>query len=231
VQPQLRDLSQLLDRDWELNCTSCGAKVKPIATNEDKPLIPSSVYAISKQDQEQFCLVVGRAYNIPVVALRYFNVYGPRQALSNPYTGVCAIFSARLLNDEAPLVFEDGEQTRDFVHVSDIVQANLLALETDKADYQTLNVGTGSPISITEISNMLARGLDKNIAPQITGKYREGDIRHCVADISRARMLLGYEPKVKLADGIPELLEWVRQQQVGDTSKANTELEQHQLVR
>jgi len=231
VQPKLRELSQLLDRDWELNCPRCGAKVKPIPTNEDKQLIPSSVYAISKQDQEQFCLVVGRAYNIPVVALRYFNVYGPRQALSNPYTGVCAIFSARLLNDQAPLVFEDGEQTRDFVHVSDIVQANLLALETDKADYQTLNVGTGSPISITEISNMLARGLNKNIAPQITGKYREGDIRHCVADISRARALLGYEPKIKLADGIPELLEWVRQQQVGDTSKANTELEQHQLVR
>ncbi|HEY3580363.1 MAG TPA: hypothetical protein VGK82_07455, partial [Pyrinomonadaceae bacterium] len=101
----------------------------------------------------------------------------------------------------------------------------------DKADYQTLNVGTGSPISITEISNMLAHGLNKNIAPEITAKYREGDIRHCVADISRARTLLGYEPKVKLADGIPELLEWVRQQQVGDTSKANTELEQHQLVR
>ena len=231
VQPKLRELSQLLDRDWELSCPRCDAKVKPMPTNEDKPLIPSSIYAISKQDQEQFCLVVGRAYNIPVVALRYFNVYGPRQALSNPYTGVCAIFSARLLKDQAPLVFEDGEQTRDFVHVSDIVQANLLALETDKADYQTLNVGTGSPISITEISNMLAHGLNKNIAPEITGKYREGDIRHCVADISRARTLLGYEPKVKLADGIPELLEWVRQQQVGDTSRANSELEQHQLVR
>ena len=231
VQPKLRELSQLLDRDWELDCPRCSAKVKPIPTNEDKPLIPSSVYAISKQDQEQFCLVVGRAYNIPVVALRYFNVYGPRQALSNPYTGVCAIFSARLLKNEQPLIFEDGEQTRDFVHVSDIVQANLLALETDKADYQTLNVGTGSPISIADISLMLARGLNKGIAPQITGKYREGDIRHCVADISRARALLGYEPKVKLADGIPELLEWVRQQQVGDTSQANTELEQHQLVR
>jgi dTDP-L-rhamnose 4-epimerase len=231
VQPKLRELPQLLERDWELDCPQCGAKVKPVPTNEDKPLIPSSIYAISKQDQEQFCLVVGRAYNIPVVALRYFNVYGTRQALSNPYTGVCAIFSARLLNDQQPFVFEDGEQTRDFVHVSDIVQANLLALETDKADYQTLNVGTGSPISINDISLMLARGLNKDIKPQVTAKYREGDIRHCVADITRARTLLGYEPKVKLADGIPELLEWVRQQQVGDTSQANTELEQHQLVR
>jgi dTDP-L-rhamnose 4-epimerase len=231
VQPKLRELPQLLKRDWELNCPRCHAKVRPMPTNEDKPLIPSSVYAISKQDQEQFCLVVGRAYNIPVVALRYFNVYGTRQALSNPYTGVCAIFSASLLKNQRPFVFEDGEQTRDFVHVSDIVQANLLALETDKADYQTLNVGTGSPVSINDISLILAHGLNKDIEPQVTAKYREGDIRHCVADITRARTLLGYEPKVKLADGIPELLEWVRQQHVGDTSQANTELEQHQLVR
>ena len=156
---------------------------------------PSSVYAISKQDQEQFCLVVGRAYDIPVVALRYFNVYGPRQALSNPYTGVCAIFSGRLLNDEAPMIFEDGEQTRDFVHVSDIVQANMLALETDKADYEGVNIGTGSPISVADISLMLAQGLHKDIKPQITGKYREGDIRHCVADISRARKLLATNQK------------------------------------
>ena len=230
IQPNLRPLSQLLDRDWEIDCPKCGLKAKPVPTNEDKPLFPSSVYAISKQDQEQFCLVVGRAYDIPVVALRYFNVYGPRQALSNPYTGVCAIFSGRLLNDQPPMVFEDGEQTRDFVHVSDIVQANLLALETDRANYQTLNIGTGSPISITEISLMLARGLGKDLRPEITGKYREGDIRHCVADISRARTLLGYEPKVTLAGGIPELLEWVRQQQAAEATQI-TELEQHQLVR
>jgi dTDP-L-rhamnose 4-epimerase len=231
VQPKLRPLSQLLDRDWELDCPQCGAKVKPVPTNEDKPLFPTSVYAISKQDQEQFCLVVGRAYDIPAVALRYFNVYGPRQALSNPYTGVCAIFSGRLLNDQPPLIFEDGEQTRDFVHVSDIVQANLLALETDKADYQALNIGTGFPISISDITAMLAHGLQKDIQPEVTGKYREGDIRHCVADISRARKLLGYEPRVQLADGIPELLDWVRQQQAENTTQATVELEQHQLVR
>ena len=231
VQPKLRPLSQLLDRDWDINCPQCGAKVKPIATNEDKPLIPSSVYAISKQDQEQYCLVVGRAYEIPVVALRYFNVYGTRQALSNPYTGVCAIFSGRLLNDQSPLIFEDGKQTRDFVHVSDIVQANLLALESNRADYQAVNIGTGHPLSIAEITSMLARGLQKDIKPEITGKYREGDIRHCVADISRARTLLGYEPKVSLADGIPELLEWVRQQKADDNTQATAELEQHRLVR
>jgi dTDP-L-rhamnose 4-epimerase len=168
--------------------------LSPIPTGEDKPLFPSSVYAISKQDQEQYCLNVGRAYNIPTVALRYFNVYGSRQALSNPYTGVCAIFSGRLLNDQAPMIFEDGEQTRDFVHISDIVQANLLALESDAANFGTFNIGTGRAISIREITRMLSTHLGKNIEPEIVGKYREGDIRHCVADISRARAQLGYEP-------------------------------------
>src|SRR5256885_4435946 len=157
---------------------------------ENKPLFPTSVYAVTKQDQEQFCLAVGRAYKIPTVAFRYFNVYGTRQALSNPYTGVCAIFSSRLMNDQAPMIFEDGEQSRDFVHVSDIVQANLLALETDKGDYQAMNIGTGKPTSVKQIAELLADGLGKKIEPEIVGKYREGDIRHCVADISRAKDLL-----------------------------------------
>src|SRR5216683_7748907 len=143
VHPLLRPTSQLQARRWEVECPRCAAPISPAPTPEDKPLFPTSVYAITKQDQEQLCLVVGRAYGIPTVALRYFNVYGARQALSNPYTGVCAIFSARLLNDQPPLLFEDGKQTRDFVHVSDIVQANLLALETDHADFQAVNIGTG----------------------------------------------------------------------------------------
>jgi dTDP-L-rhamnose 4-epimerase len=145
---------------------------------------------------------------------------------------VCAIFSARLLNDQRPLIFEDGEQTRDFVHVSDIVQANLLALETDRADYQAINVGTGVATSVRQISQLLAQGLGKDLEPEIVGKYREGDIRHCVADISRARGLLGYEPRVRLDQGIPELLKWVSKQEADDqVSKATTELESRQLVR
>jgi dTDP-L-rhamnose 4-epimerase len=177
-------------------------------------------------------LSVGRAYKIPTVALRYFNVYGTRQALSNPYTGVCAIFSARLMNNERPLVFEDGGQTRDFVHVSDIVQANLLALETDKADYQAINVGTGRPISVGEVSQLLAEGLGKQIEPEYVGKYREGDIRHCIADITKARNLLGYEPKVKLEEGLKGLLEWVRNQKPDDrVASATAELAAHQLVK
>lgn len=230
--PQLRPIQQLLDRRWEMECQQCGSKLRPTATREGKPLFPSSVYAITKQDQEQFCLVVGRAYGIPTVALRYFNVYGPRQALSNPYTGVCAIFSARLLNDQPPLIFEDGEQTRDFVHVSDIVQANLLALENDGADYQAVNVGTGRPTSVLEIAKLLSKGLGKSIEPQTVAKYREGDIRHCVADISRARQQLGYVPQVPIEQGIPELLTWVRQRRPDDRVVAATaELESRQLVR
>jgi dTDP-L-rhamnose 4-epimerase len=232
VYPQLRPLSQLLDRRWEMECPSCGAPLKPAPTREDKPLFPTSIYAITKQDQEQFCLVIGRAYGIPTVALRYFNAYGPRQALSNPYTGVCAIFSARLQNDQRPLIFEDGEQTRDFVHVSDIVQANLRALETSGADYQVVNIGTGVPTSVKQISRLLAEGLGKNLEPEVVAKYREGDIRHCVADISRARTQLGYSPRVPLAEGLPELLKWVREETPEDrVSKATAELETRQLVR
>jgi dTDP-L-rhamnose 4-epimerase len=232
VAPQLRPVEQLLERQWEVQCPKCGKQLSPAPTSEEKPLFPTSVYAVTKQDQEQFCLAVGRSYGIPAVALRYFNVYGTRQALSNPYTGVCAIFSARLLNNNRPLVFEDGEQTRDFVHVSDIVQANLLALETNKADYQAINIGTGVATSVRAVSRLLADGLGVDLEPEIVGKYREGDIRHCVSDISKARSLLGYEPQVTLERGIPELLSWVREQAAKDqVESATAELESRQLVR
>src|SRR6202008_2621055 len=232
VAPQLRPSEQLLERRWEVECPKCGQQLAPAPTSEEKPLFPTSVYAVTKQDQEQFCLAVGRSYGIPAVALRYFNVYGTRQALSNPYTGVCAIFSARLLNNNRPLVFEDGEQTRDFVHVSDIVRANLLALDTNAADYQAINVGTGVATSIRAVSRLLAEGLGLDLEPEVVGKYREGDIRHCVADISKAKSLLGYEPQVTLERGIPELLSWVREQAAKDkVESATAELESRQLVR
>lgn len=230
--PYLRPDAQLERREWEMLCPHCAKPMQPHPTNEDKPLFPTSVYAITKQDQEQLCLVVGRAYGIPTVALRYFNVYGTRQALSNPYTGVCAIFSSRLLNDQRPVIFEDGNQSRDFVHVSDIVQANLLALESDRANYQAINVGTGVPTSVQKAARLLAAGLGKDLPSEIVGKFRAGDIRHCVGDISRARDLLGYAPKVTLEQGIPELLGWVREQKAADSvAKATSELEAHALVR
>src|SRR5215510_11973537 len=214
VYPAIRPASQLIERRWELLCPRTGEVLTPLGTAEEKPLVPTW------------------AYGVPTVALRYFNVYGTRQALSNPYTGVCAIFSSRLLNDQSPVIFEDGEQTRDFVHVSDIVQANLLALETDRADYQAVNVGTGRATSVKQVMKMLAEGLGKRIEPEITGKYREGDIRHCVADITRARALLSYEPKVSIEQGIPELLEWVRRQESSDkVAEATAALESLQLVK
>ena len=232
VYPQLRSDEQLAAHDWEFKCETCGGLLEAAGTPEEKPLFPTSVYAVSKQDQEQYCLAVGRAYKIPTVAFRYFNVYGTRQALSNPYTGVCAIFSSRLLNDQAPTIFEDGEQSRDFVHVSDIVQANLLALETDRGDYHAMNVGTGRATSVKQIARLLAKGLDKNIDPEIVGKYREGDIRHCIADISKARKLLGYEPKVTLETGLAELLDWLGEQDAEDrVAGATAELAERSLVK
>jgi dTDP-L-rhamnose 4-epimerase len=232
VYPTLRPDAQLAAHEWDYKCSDCSETLTPIGTTEQKPLFPTSVYAVSKQDQEQYCLAVGRAYKIPTIAFRYFNVYGTRQALSNPYTGVCAIFSSRLMNDQPPMVFEDGEQSRDFVHVSDIVQANLLALETDGADYEMFNVGTGRPTTVKQIGEILAKGLGKNIAPEIVGKYREGDIRHCVADIKKARGLLGYAPKVALEDGLEELLVWVKAQEADDrVSAATAELAAHSLVK
>jgi dTDP-L-rhamnose 4-epimerase len=226
VEPPERTREQLERRDWDY------PGLEPVPTPEHKRLGLSSIYALTKYDQERACLVAGAAYGIPTVALRLFNTYGPRQALSNPYTGVCAIFSARLLNDNRPVIFEDGEQTRDFVHVSDIVQANLRALETDGADYQAVNIGTGVATSVKQIAQLLAQGLGKDLEPEVVSRYREGDSRHCVADISRARALLGYEPRVRLDQGIPELLKWVSAQEAEDqVSKATTELETRQLVR
>jgi dTDP-L-rhamnose 4-epimerase len=162
------------------------------------------------------CLSIGRAYGIPTVALRYFNVYGPRQALSNPYTGVVAIFSSRLLNGNAPLIFEDGLQSRDFIHVSDIVRANLLAMENGRADYQVFNIGTGRSSTILDVARILSRALGVEIDPVVVGKFREGDIRHCFADISRARQVLGYAPQRDLETGIAEMVTWLEAQESQD---------------
>jgi dTDP-L-rhamnose 4-epimerase len=216
VAPKLRTPQQLAERHCDIACPQCGGVIKPVPTTESKPLFPGSIYAISKQDQEQLCLVIGRAYNIPTVALRYFNVYGTRQALSNPYTGLCAIFSSRLLNDHSPLIFEDGNQSRDLVHVSDIVEANLLAMERKDADFEAMNIGSGESLTVNDVARILAEGMGKDICGEVTGRYREGDIRHCFADISKARKLLGYAPKTRLQDGMQELLAWVKDQTAED---------------
>jgi dTDP-L-rhamnose 4-epimerase len=232
VHPFLRPEEQLARKDWEMRCPLCGQLAEIMGTPEDKPLFPTSIYAISKMDQELMCLSIGRAYNIPTVALRYFNVYGPRQALSNPYTGVAAIFSGRLLNGKPPVIFEDGLQSRDFVHVSDIVQANMLAMESDEAVYEVFNVGTGRALSICDVATALIDELKVTVQPEIVGGFRAGDIRHCVADISKARQRLGYEPRVKFEDGLAELVAWVKSQNAVDrVEQARSELAARGLIR
>lgn len=232
VYPMLRALPQMQANDWEVRCPKCNETSKPKPTAETKPLLPTSIYAVTKRDQEEMCLSIGRAYDIPTVALRFFNIYGPRQALNNPYTGVAAIFSSRLLNKKAPVVFEDGNQTRDFVHVTDIVQANLLSLEKDAANFEVFNVGTGRPTSVGQIGRLLAQKMGVDLEPEFAKKFREGDIRHCYGDITRIRTKLGYEPKVKLEDGIDELISWVREQKAEDRfEQAAAELAARGLTR
>jgi dTDP-L-rhamnose 4-epimerase len=232
VAPPIRDDRQLQERRWELVCPTCGHQLEALPTSEDKPLQPTSVYAISKRDQEELCLSVGRSYGIPTVALRFFNVYGPGQALSNPYTGVAAIFSSRLLNGNPPLIFEDGRQSRDFIHVDDLVDGLVLALHCDHANDQAINLGTGVPMSIVDIADALADALDVDIQPIVVEKFRAGDIRHCYADITRATRLLGFAPKTTFGDGVRELVAWVRDQEAIDaTDQAQRELEARGLAR
>ncbi len=229
VAPALRPESQLRARAWEMRCPTCQRGVSPQPTPEDKPLAPTSVYAISKRDQEELCLTVGRSYHIPTVALRYFNVYGPRQALSNPYTGVCAIFSARIKNGNAPFIYEDGQQSRDFVHVSDIVQANLCVLTHPGADDHAFNVGTGRPVTIVEIARTLGTLYGRDVPPALPQQYRAGDIRHCVADITQISQL-GFRPRVTLQRGLEDLVAWGKTQRAEDrVVAAAKELELHGL--
>ncbi|MCU1675094.1 MAG: dehydratase [Frankiales bacterium] len=203
-----------------------GEPLTPVGTPETKPPTLSSVYALGKYDQERLTLMFGEAYKVPSVALRFFNAYGPYQALSNPYTGVLAIFASRLLNGRPPLVFEDGEQMRDFVSVHDVARACALALDADDAAGKVVNVGSGESITVNAIASRLAAILGRtDIAPEVTGKFRVGDIRHCFADVSLAKEVLGYEPEVTLEQGMTELAEWLEGQvAVDDVDAATAEL-------
>jgi dTDP-L-rhamnose 4-epimerase len=223
-----RSAEQLRRHEWEVR-NNRGQALTPVPTPESKQPTLASVYALSKYDQERMCLMVGRAYGIPTVALRFFNVFGTRQALSNPYTGVLAIFASRLLNDNPPFVFEDGLQQRDFVSVYDIAQACRLALEVPEAatGAGVFNVGSGRPRTVLEVAQKMAKAVGKgHVAPEVSGKYRVGDIRHCFADIRLARRVLGYEPKVEFEPGLAELAEWLAGQEAEDhVARARAELE------
>jgi dTDP-L-rhamnose 4-epimerase len=210
VEPAERTREQLAAREWEY------AGLEPVPTPERKRPGLSSIYALTKYDQERACLVAGAAYGIPTVALRLFNTYGPRQALSNPYTGVLAIFASRLLNNRPPRIFEDGLQRRDFVSVGDVARAFALALEDDGADGLAVNVGSGRSVTVRELATQLGAVVGRELEPEITGESRVGDIRHCFADVGLAATTLGYAPEVELADGMSELAAWLEGQTAED---------------
>lgn len=230
VAPPLRGISQLHERDWEVK--QDGIELEPIGTPESKPLQPASIYAVNKRDHEEMFLAVSRALGIPTVALRLFNTYGARQALSNPYTGVAAIFISRLLNDQPPMIFEDGRQRRDFVHVADVARAFSTVLESSDQVWDHFNVGTGRPLTVSDVAFTLARLLRKNIAPDILARYRVGDIRHCYADPGKLAQAFDFRTEIAFEEGMEELIEWVGEAQRPVDRSANSlaELQASRLV-
>ena len=233
VSPKVRTESQMQKKDWELHCPKCKKTVKPIPTKESKAQECTSIYALAKKDQEEITLITGKAFGIPVVALRYFNVYGPRQSLNNPYTGVAAIFMSMIKNSHPPMIFEDGKQSRDFTSVHDITQANLLSMKSSAADYEVFNVGTGRQLTINDVAQTLLKLHKKEeLKPVIVNKFRKGDIRHCYADISKIHSKIGFEPKVRFEEGMKELAEWSQTVKAEDRSTAATqELREKGLVK
>jgi dTDP-L-rhamnose 4-epimerase len=230
--PSVRDDEQMAIGEWEHACPDCGQGLNPKPVPESKPQDGANIYAITKKSQEEMMLSTGRTYDIPTVALRYFNIFGSRQSLNNPYTGVCAIFSSRIKNDNPPLLFEDGEQTRDFIHVNDVARANRLAIESGASDVG-LNIGSGTPTSINEVAETLIDlyGKSDELSPQVANDYRQGDIRHCYADTEAAADKIGFEADVSLKKGMRELVEWGRKQDAKDQFEtAHNELEEKGLI-
>lgn len=232
VRPPLRTDKQMGGKTWELICPNCKRFLKPIGIPEDQPFHCNSIYAVTKQFQEDMVMIFGKAYGIPTTALRYFNVYGPRQSLSNPYTGVAAIFLSRLKNNNPPIIYEDGLQTRDFISVYDIADVNIKCLENEKSFGKIFNVGTGNPISIKKIAEIFATLLHKKIKPEIIEKFRSGDVRHCSADISLIKRILGWNPKWSFEQGIQDLIKWGQKTEAKDLfDQANKELKSKGLIK
>ncbi|MDK2970419.1 MAG: dTDP-L-rhamnose 4-epimerase [Candidatus Sumerlaeota bacterium] len=232
VTPRLRPDEQLEKKDYEMRCPTTGERLEPAPTPESKPLYCTSVYAQSKKDQEEYSLIVGRTHKLSTVACRFFNVYGPRQSLNNPYTGVAAIFSSRIKNDAAPLIYEDGLQMRDFTSIHDLVRGKLLLLENPKAECEAINLGTGRPTSILDIARTLAKLYGRpHLEPEVLNKFRSGDIRHCYGDLTRANEL-GFRHEISLEDGLRELVEWGESVEASDkVLQAHQELVRKGLVR
>jgi len=231
VAPTLRPLEQMEQGDFELHCPMCNIHLKPFPTKESKPLQSNSIYAITKKDQEEMVLNIGETYGIPSTAFRFFNVYGPRQSLSNPYTGVAAIFLSRIKNNNPPMIFEDGIQSRDFVSVHDIVQANMIALSNPASNYEVFNVGSGRQVSIKQVADILIKLNNSSVKTEITNKFRKGDVRHCFADITKISSKLDYTPKITFEEGMKELISWSKNEKAVDmVDKATEELKKKGLV-
>jgi len=232
--PRIRAQDQLKNRDWEIKCPNCSSNVKPLLSDEETPFDSNSIYAFSKQAQEQISLLICDTYGIDITILRFFLVYGTRQALSNPYTGVCAIFSSRLFNGKSPIVFEDGLQSRDFVNVKDVCQALILAMEKKPAKGEIFNVASGEPITIKKVAEIITEKINPKLKPIYTNEYRIGDIRHCLADISKIKNKLGYKPEISFREGIDEVIEWMKSQAriiKDDSQKAINELKERSLLK
>lgn len=231
VRPGLRPITQLKQRQWEPLCPNCKSNITPIPIDEQQYQYANSIYAITKKVQEEMIFNISRTYDIPAVGLRYFNVYGPRQALSNPYTGVCAIFISRVKNGEPPVIYEDGLQTRDFISIYDVVDVNLLAMSRGEAEFEVFNVGTGRATSIKQVANTLIELSGKDLEPLIIQKFRFGDIRHCFADISKLTSKLGFKPRIDFRNGMRELMDWAKNESAYDGfEQAQAELKEKGLV-
>ena len=216
VKPALRSEQQLSKKNWSLYCPICKKKLISVPTDEKAYINNNSIYSLTKNVQETMLMLIGEMYHIPVTSFRCFNVYGPRQSLSNPYTGVTAIFVSRLKNNHQPILYEDGMQSRDFISVHDVVAALVMAIDNKKSDFEIFNLGSGHKTPIKDIAEILAKLLGKKISPKTTGKFRVNDIRHCYADITKVGKLLGWEPSVKLENGLKELIEWSRNEEARD---------------
>ncbi len=211
VFPAVRPIEQLRKGDWEVHCPICGAITKSAPTPENAPVGGETVYGLTKVDQEKLDLLWGKQVGVPTVALRYSCTYGPRQSIFNPYTGVIAIFCTRLLNNLPPVLYEDGEQTRDFSFVEDIARANLLAAGTDQLDGLAVNVGSEKGVSIRKVAEIVSAALKIDIEPETRGEFRPGEMRHLTSDTTKIRSA-GYKPQVELEEGIERYIGWIRSQ-------------------
>jgi dTDP-L-rhamnose 4-epimerase len=230
--PGMRDLERLARREWEQPCPRCGEPSRPVPTSEERQLQPATVYGLSKRAQEELCLIFGRIYGVRTLGLRYFGVYGPRQSLSNPYTGAVVNFLTRIVNGRAPLVFEDGRQSRDFIHVRDVARATALAVTSTGAPSGAYNVGTGSMTTVLEVIRALYHAFGQEPQSEVLHQWRAGDIRHCIADMTRTRRELGFEPSLSLEQGVRDVVEWsATQRSVDLTDQALEDLKVRSLSR